>query len=153
MRHLHVRSKSVTTAVIVLLFALCAPGCATRRSPLWYIEGPLVEVSSATDIEARFRAFFPRESDASTRFSTEEISAGKARFLFVTAFPYRGPALCSVYGYEQIKFDVWRLRAVIPIVKWRTTPPVHFEVDGDSVNVTHDGMVVLRLESIAITDQ
>jgi hypothetical protein len=105
----------------------------------------MIEFSSSHQIREKFQRFFPYERDPSFRFRTEEVATGTARFLLVTAFPYRGPALFSVYAYEQVKPDVWRLRAVIPIIKGSMT--VSFNVDGPAMNVVHDGVVIVRINS------
>jgi hypothetical protein len=135
--------------IAVSLAVFCAQGCATRRGALWYIEPGLVELSSRGEIERTFRSLFAASSLPSDRFSTKEISTGSAHFLFVTAFNYRGPGIFSVYAYEQIKPDSWRLRVVAPVTA-RQTSTVNFEVDGETVSLVHDGAVICKLSGTAV---
>src|SRR5437867_9626469 len=102
-RRRDVRTQSLTTLIAIALLALCTQGCATRHVALWYIEPGLVEVSSTGEIESMFRSLFAGYSYPSDRFRTKEVSAEAARFLFVTAYPYRGPGILSIYAYEQLK--------------------------------------------------
>jgi len=144
----HMRTQSLTTLIGLSLAVLCAQGCATRRVAQWYIEPGLVELSSADEIERTFRSLFADYSFPADRFSTKEILTGNAHFLFVTAFNYRGPGIFSVYAYEQITPDNWRLRVVAPVVA-RQTSTVNIEVDGDTVSLVHDGAVICKLSGIA----
>jgi hypothetical protein len=144
----HVRTQSFATLIAVSLAVLFAQGCTTRRVAQWYIEPGLVELSSKDEIERTFRSLFADYSSPSDRLSIKEISTGHAQFLFVTAFNYRGPGIFSVYAYERIKPDNWRLRVVAPVVA-RQTATVSFEVDGETVSLVHDGAVICKLNGTA----
>jgi hypothetical protein len=107
-------------------------------------------ISSEDQIEAEFRRLFSGYSDGPERFSTKAITARNARFAFVTAYPYRGPNVFSIYCFEQIDTDTWHLRAVIPVIEAQDATP-RFIWDGGSVKVLIDGRMILSVDSVAET--
>jgi hypothetical protein len=80
----------------------------------------------------------------------KEVHPGGSRFLFVTAYPYRGRAGFGLYCFEQINRDAWHLRAVVPVIEARNARP-SFVADGNSVQVLIDGEAILKVDSVAET--
>jgi hypothetical protein len=132
-------TKTLGAVTAALFLRVWLQGCTTRETSRWAHLSRIIEVSSRQAIEASFERP-PR------RFTVEELSAKDARFLFVTAYPYPGIAIIDVYCFEQIRSDLWQLRTVLTIVNPRLAV-VSFAAEGDSVQVSCDGEVVLRVNS------
>jgi hypothetical protein len=132
------------------LLAACLLGCAGRDLRRWIDPDDVLMISSQDQIEAEFRRLFCGFGDGPKRFSIKEMTAGDARFAFVTAYPYRGPNVFGIYCFEQITRDTWHLRAVIPVIEAQDATPT-FIWDGGPVKVVVDGRAILTVNSVAET--
>jgi hypothetical protein len=128
--------------------ALCFQGCATRNVVRWVNPDNILQVRSTSEIDAEFRTLFSVYNDGSERFSSQQISVGKGRFLFVTAYPYRGRAIYSIYCFEQMGVEGWYLRAIIPVIGARAAVPL-FVAEGKAAKVLVDNETIFTLESLA----
>ncbi len=144
----YVRTKPTPALVAVVLLAVSLQGCVRQNDHNWPNTREVLMLSSAREIEEKFRTLLPAYTDNSVHFSITKVQAETSQFLFVTAYPYTGPAIFSVYCYEEINPALWHLRAVVPIIEAHMAA-ASFAADGNSVKVICDGEVILKVGSVA----
>jgi hypothetical protein len=145
----NVRSKCCALLIAALIGSFVVAGCATKHQGRWIEPQAVFGFSSIEEITNKFASY---QVVATQGMRTREVRTTKgAHFLFLTTIPYSSSNILTTYCFEQTEPDFWNLRALLLFARVRTVD-LDFVVDGDNVNVVHEGKVLFKAAS-AVSDR